>query len=986
MKTSAFHSNRRSVAEDPSALAECLHVNRGPAVVLQNTNITMPLQDFSHSEKHQLYYLKKYLRQIVEGLSFSKDVLEQRGLSYKEYNFKHLYDPSDIIQKPKSEKPIAMNFKSLVRLHPQKQPLFPMKNNGLSPKLRKEDSLWGSKLEILPRKLFLPPVPSCKTSGVQASLEKPCEKLSGSLTRGRQEKQVSEKNIPGSENMTWGVEKTGLEKLNRMTPQWTVDQQRARSGSVQCNPLDSEKQKFSWNTIRDELSSDRDLKILDNIQGRENDMEIISQTQAEKTPGTVLPISCRYRGDILFRSVCSVAVPHYYCLCLGIPWCIICISAWRDMEAGLPAYYPRVLSADHPADANITADDTERMCLNPESSVQKHLIARVGKYTYTPKNAFEWELYFVQRPKKGALRWIALPTLTPYFVQNDEELPPTKTKEVQKESKGSNKEVPWEIQVLRAMLEQWKDAWNLRESPVAKYDNRRFNGSLTSVHDISRIKAIIACASAAAEQHGQKTNPQKLSERSSCLQAADLHVGKKHGADMLLSYSDISSAAVTDSAGKSSVTQDVLAELQPLLRETLQDKNAHVRMASALCHYAIGKRNEEAQSIMKDALANGNSADSWAAAQCQALESTITVPVVTKLLSRLFEKSNAAAEEQACLLLAHLALGALPADSPAEQPPLDSSGPGLPGSPRCRRAPQPVGQSLLLINAAAFPSYHLVYDLMNKLSQMMWKDWNIRVRQVATLALGHMKLAKEIHDQLRVKQTTRNCQTKVQALSLIRQLQYMTAKLFPGFLQCFSSDFVAVRKEACLTAGALGIKDERVLRCLYEMMQYDPHWIIKVFAIRALGQLGRVSPELKHLLLWAVHYEEEPEVQREACCCIARLCLQDENVQATLLERLILEPNETVREEVEKAVKILHFPHEEDQEMIKEIKREIFRLSQKDSVTQKLLKLKKVTDWLQQKANRICWSREDLDSECEDILERITAVFQSTPGNSNIKV
>ncbi|XP_064368503.1 HEAT repeat-containing protein 4 [Dromaius novaehollandiae] len=1084
MKTSAFRSNRHSVAEDRGVLAECLHVHRGPAVALQSTNTTMPFQDFSHSEKHQLYYLKKHLRQIVEGLSFSKDLLEQQGPSYKEYNFKHLYDPSDIIQNSKSEKPIAMNFKRSVRLHPQKQPLFPMKNNGLSPKLRQEDSLGGSKLETLPRKLSLPPVPSCKTPGVQAVLAKPCERLSGSLTRGRQEKQISEKNIPGSENMTCGVEKTGLEKLNRTAP---VDQQRARSGSVQCNPLDFEKQRFPWNTIRDELSSDKDVKILDNIQGRENDMEILSQTQAEKTPGTVLPVSC----------------------------------------SGLPAYYPRVLSTDDPADTNVTADDTERRCLNPESSVQRHLIARLGKYTYTPKNAFERELYFgtakivhqvdegmkdyfilenhdqyykhlqqpfprqpecwgckpqrraARRSKKEDLRWIALPTLTPYFVQNDKESPPTKAKEVQKESKGSNKEVPWEIQALRATLEQWKDAWNLRfyeQGSHAGYPNtfsslmpdpqwrnmtkEGLTRSLTSVHNISRIKAIIACASAAVEQHGRKTKPQKLSERSSCLQAADLHVGmgnfncyemlsmcenkgnfmiphyqhhcsikvsipkkgtfrpsiikshfiNKHSnlrqfrnkgnqvnlisthllldliytagewetmramtvltSSVLVDITDgqnISSAAVTDSAGKPSVTQDVLAELQPLLRETLQDKNAHVRMASALCHYVIGKRNEEAQSIVKDALAHGNSADSWAVAQCLALESTITVPVVTKLLSRLFER--------AMQLQRSRPLGALPADSPAEQPRWTAR------ARACCALPGAGG--------------HLSQDLMNKLSQLMWKDWNIRVCQAATLALGHMKLAKEIHDQLSytnmcyllsalgVKLTAGNCQTKVQALSLIRQLQYMTAKLFPGFLQCFSSDFVAVWKEACLTAGALGIKEEHVLRCLYEMMQYDPHWIIKVFAIRALGQIGHVSPELKHLLLWAVHYEEEPEVRREACCCIARLCLQDENVQATLLERLILEPNETVREEVGKAMKILNFPHEEDQEMIKEIKKEIFRLSQKDLVTQKLLKFEKVMDWLRQKASHICWSREDLNSEREDILERITAVFQSTPGNSN---
>ncbi|XP_010224571.1 PREDICTED: HEAT repeat-containing protein 4, partial [Tinamus guttatus] len=789
MKTSTFQSNRRSVAEECGVLAECL---QGPAVALQSTDTTQTSQDFSCSEQHQLHYLRKYLRHIAESLSFSKDVLEQRGLSYKEYNFKHLYDPSDIIQKSKNEKPIAVDFKRSARPHPQKQLLFPKKNAGLFPKLRKEDSLWGSKAETLPRRV-LPPVPSCRTPGAQASPTKPCDKLSGSLTR-RQKKWVSEKNTPGSEMTTQEMEKIGLEKLGRTAPQWTVDQQRPRSDSVPCKPVDGEKQK--WNAVRDELSSDGDLKILDNAQGEENDMGIISQTQAEKTPGAVFPTS----------------------------------------SSGPPAYYPRALSTDNPANKNVTADDTERTSLNPESSAQRYFISRVGKYTYTPRNAFERELYFgkirdlfyrealqvecvppyagtarivhqvdegmkdffilenhdqyckhlqqpfprqpecwgckpqrraAQRPKKGAFRWIALPTLTPYFVQSDEESPPTKAKEVQKEFKQPIKEVSWETQVLRATLEQWKDAWDLH--PQWRNATREgLRKSLTSVHDISRIKALIACASAAVEQHGWKTNPQKLSERSSDLQAADLHVG-------------ISPAAVTESSEKCSVTQEVLAELEPLLSEALRDKNTHVRTASALCHYALGRRSEEAQAVMKDALEHGNSADSWAAAQCLALESTVTVPVVAKLLSQLFEKSDATAEEQACLLLAHL------------------------------------GERT---------------DLMEKLSQLMWEDWNGRVRQAATLALGHMELAKEIHDSLREKLDTGSCQTKVQALSLIRQLHYMTDKLFPGFLQCFSSDFVAVRKEACLTAGALGIKDDQVFQCLCEMMQYDPHWIIKVFAIR----------------------------------------------------------------------------------------------------------------------------------------------------------
>uniref|UniRef100_A0A8C6YQG1 HEAT repeat-containing protein 4 n=1 Tax=Nothoprocta perdicaria TaxID=30464 RepID=A0A8C6YQG1_NOTPE len=541
-ETFSLNYNRRSGAEERGVLAECLQVHGGPAVTF-------------HSDQHQLYYLRKYVRHIVESLSFSKDVLEQQGLSYKEYNFKHLYDPSDIIQKPKSEKPIVVNLKHSARSHPQKQPLLPKKNSGLFPKLRKEDSLWGSKLETLPRR-FLPPVPSCKTPGMQASPSKPCEKVSGSLRR-KQKKWISEKNTLESQMMTWEMEKTRLEKQNRTTLQRTANQQKPRSGSVQRHPVDGEKQKC--NAIRDELSSNRDVKMSDNIQGKENDMGIISQTQAEKTPRTVLPISSRYGGRVLFPSVS--------------------------------------LSTVNPADKNDTADATERTSLNSESSAQRYLISRVGKHTYTPKNTFERELYFGKvhiiwpkfiskvrmkdffilenhdqyckhlqqpfprqpecwgcksqrrtvawRPKKGAFRWIALPTLTPYFVQNDEESPPTKAKEVQKEFKEPNKEVSWETQVLRATLEQWKDAWDLREWIVL------FKSTWSIMN---------------------------------------------------------SNTAVTESARKCSVTQDVFAELGPLLSEALRDPNAHVRMASALCHYALGDRSEEARAVMKDALEHGKRA------------------------------------------------------------------------------------------------------------------------------------------------------------------------------------------------------------------------------------------------------------------------------------------------------------------------------------------------------------------------------------------
>lgn len=50
---------------------------------------------------------------------------------------------------------------------------------------------------------------------------------------------------------------------------------------------------------------------------------------------------------------------------------------------------------------------------------------------------------------------------------------------------------------------------------------------------------------------------------------------------------------------------DVPEKLEPFLKNTLTDKDSHVRMAAAVCYYAIGKQNEVAQDIMKNALIHG---------------------------------------------------------------------------------------------------------------------------------------------------------------------------------------------------------------------------------------------------------------------------------------------------------------------------------------------------------------------------------------------
>lgn len=62
----------------------------------------------------------------------------------------------------------------------------------------------------------------------------------------------------------------------------------------------------------------------------------------------------------------------------------------------------------------------------------------------------------------------------------------------------------------------------------------------------------------------------------------------------------------------------------------------------------------------------------------------------------------------------------------------------------------------------------------------------------------------------RIKLGQGNSQERVEALSLIGGLKLMTAKLLPDFLNCFSDDFMAVRRAACLAAGALQIHNTMV--------------------------------------------------------------------------------------------------------------------------------------------------------------------------------
>ncbi|XP_066478961.1 HEAT repeat-containing protein 4 [Tiliqua scincoides] len=914
----------------------------------------MPLtyqRDVCHSSNYYALYQKKCLKNMAKDLHFSKDVVRHRGpstLSFKDYDQTGLYDFSSVIHRQKHEQVIVKREKrprklKPLKIQPMKSDVAPAKQTPTNVPFCLEECIWKAKMESTlaePSLLVpVPPPPPCDPPHSQTFLTQLPDFMLGDLMtpKSGSKRKSQSTEIPESERKDPRWEEIMLLKLSKATAQWIVNNQATWGGWVQAKPKGFKKQKYDWNRIRYVLPVDSDVELLDKILAEEVTAPRIYEDNETET-----------------------LLPSYY---------------------RVPSFHTIVQCIDDPVCNNTTADQISEKTFRLASPIKRRerLNSRVGKYSYTTSNVFEQELYFgtakivhqkskknhivmdnhdeyrkhlcqhyprppetwsfrpqkrtigsPQKVQKGAIPWIALPTIIENFAQltKADVVIPQRRKRVSFQM--SEKDLSLDLRIRKTMLEQWKTAWKL----APRWQAATIEGLMRDLTDIqvqNRLKAVVICASAVLER------PDPVKESSE-----DSVIGLEADARRL-------------------EIQDIPEKIDPLLRNTLSDKDSHVRMAAAVCYYAIGKQNEVAQAIMKHALINGNAADNWAAAQALGMEGIASFQVVKTILSQIFDQKDDAREEQACLLLSQLSK-----QTALVQCLLASE----------LNSYQWKNRVLACKVFSRIPG-SVSKDVKNKIVQLMWTDWKFDVRQAAAKALGHLQLGKEVHNQLRERLKRGDCQMRVDALSYIGWLKLMTAKLLPDFLQCFSDDFVAVRKEACWAAGALKIKDETVLKCLFKIMQTDPLWKIKALAIRALGLIGQASPRLKELLLWALHYEDDPGVRREACRSIITLKMQDETVRATLLERMILEPNELVKEEVNRAVTVFHFEQEEEHEMIQKIKDKIIALSTKDLIIEKLLKLQEIIERTWHEAHRIYREEGDIFAYRE-ILEIFLDVVKAT--------
>nr|XP_035973743.1 HEAT repeat-containing protein 4 [Halichoerus grypus]XP_035973744.1 HEAT repeat-containing protein 4 [Halichoerus grypus]XP_035973745.1 HEAT repeat-containing protein 4 [Halichoerus grypus]XP_035973746.1 HEAT repeat-containing protein 4 [Halichoerus grypus] len=864
-----------------------------------------------HFSPHRCAHLKnQYLKKAATNLTFSQEVIWQRGLPstpYSQYNFDHLYKAGHIIQPPqisraRCEKPTGL--KSLHSSGPSARVTSQAVKTERSANLKKRPK--ESKPASVGQEKSCPLIPhSCRDPDMPG--------LSLSPDMNLEEREAW---LPPPEKEARAWEAIVLEKLNKRTARWIQSKRPLRPGVSPNKWQRFLRQQYDWSHIRDELTSTSDLELLKQLEKEETaefeDESVILPTQEREKPELLLPVYYR-----------------------------------------LPNYLPPVQRAEAMPGNNETAEDIKgkkNICQPPKQSHFRQVNRRAGKFAYSTDNTFEQEIYFDQvqiihqigaktdhiflenlncykkqlskvfpetperwtsqpvpeapcRPMKGAPRWTALPTpVRDLLLQVGEEDVAIKTRRRKKQKESPKEDVAWELVVLQRMLQEWKTAWAL----IIEWHHETIEGllqGLVDVHDDIRIQAIITCATAALERSRIATS-QGDSDKET---------------------------------GKAPSVQDLPEVLQPALEAALCDKSANVRMAAALCQYVIQSHNPLARDIMHSVLLKGNSVDSWAAAQCLALEGAATYPVIKRILQQLFSKKNDDTEYQSCMLLSHLSekttlihtMLAVELNSYQWKDRIIA----------CRVLSQ-VGGNVSL-------------DMKHKLIQMMLSDWNKEVRHAAAQALGRMSFGKEVYNTIRVKLSQGNFQERVEALSLIGGLKVMTVRLLPSFLSCFSDDFMAVRRAACLAAGALQIRDQMVLECLLNLIQRDPYWKIKAFAIQALGQIGQVSPQLTDLLLWAIHYEESPGVRLEACRSILALNLQGDRVRDTFLDVLLLENHEAVLKEIHQAMKILNLENEGNQEMLQKIKNRIQILSQKDLLTEKIFKMERVIGKVKEETKRV---------------------------------
>lgn len=243
---------------------------------------------FHFRPQHCAHLKSQYLKKAAANLSFSAEVMWQRGLPsmpYSQYSFDHLYNTDDIIQPPpirktQPEKPVSFRL-----LHPSGP------SAGDTSQAGKTES--SGHLEKKRKK----PKPESMVQETSHSLTPSPNKDSDILDLPPSPDVEREVWFPPSEKEARAWEAIVLERLNKRTARWIQNKCPMRPG-VSPNKWQSFlRQQYDWSHIRDELTSASDLELLKQLEAEEmaefESQSIILAPQEEKNPELLLPVYYR---------------------------------------------------------------------------------------------------------------------------------------------------------------------------------------------------------------------------------------------------------------------------------------------------------------------------------------------------------------------------------------------------------------------------------------------------------------------------------------------------------------------------------------------------------------------------------------------------------------------------------------------------------------------------------------------------------------------
>jgi hypothetical protein len=163
------------------------------------------------------------------------------------------------------------------------------------------------------------------------------------------------------------------------------------------------------------------------------------------------------------------------------------------------------------------------------------------------------------------------------------------------------------------------------------------------------------------------------------------------------------------------------------------------------------------------------------------------------------------------------------------------------------------------------------------------------------------------------------------------------------------------------------LNNAKIISEIVRLARYDPSWKIKAHAIKALAETGIDQKEIFESIIWALRFEDEPAVRLEACAAVRKLRYNNNDVISVLQDRVLVEPDALVKNEVKRTLDAFGLTGPEDNmEMIRQIKTEVKKLCKKSVVAAKVILYEKELNKYQNEARYLGSSLEKPKEEAEN--------------------